>query len=219
MAEQDLDLACRKLIYGTHKVCGLTTAEQAQMASDFGSVFGVLIFAKKSPRCISLAQAHSIVKQVNSLQYVGVFVDEAVELVAEIVNQLALFAVQLHGNESADYIEALRKLISTDCQIWRAFSVSEQLTTFPIAADGYVLDGKSPGSGQTFNWQLINNDKQNLATTLLAGGISEDNIIDALSSQQTHNMRGLDLNSGVESQPGIKDKDKLTKVFAKIRCY
>lgn len=222
----DIDLACRKLIFGNNKVCGLTAPEYAYAAADSGARFGGLIFAEKSPRCVSLSQAENIVDIEQSklhLEYVGVFVNHKQNNIVEIVNTLNLSAVQLHGNEDDEYVTSLKALFNesgcTNCEIWQATSVKEQLPTLSEQVNGHVLDGKSPGSGQAFDWRLLAESAQDLSTSLLAGGLNDDNIIDALSQLNNLDLLGLDLNSGVEDSPGIKSRDKLTQVFAKIRNY
>jgi indole-3-glycerol phosphate synthase/phosphoribosylanthranilate isomerase len=219
MAEDDIDLACRKLIYGNNKVCGLTQAQYAQNAVDEGAQFGGLIFAEKSPRYISTEQAQTIVEQVSSLNYVGVFVNHAVEEVAKLARNLNLFAVQLHGSESQGYIDTLRKLITNKCQIWKALSVESEVPNFPQNTQRYILDGKNAGSGETFNWRALAESEQSLNHCFLAGGLSINNIEQAINQQTTLDLFGLDLNSGVESSPGVKSREKLQQVFAAIRHY
>jgi len=219
MAEDDIDLACRKLIYGNNKVCGLTQTQFARSAVDEGAQFGGLIFAEKSPRFISAEQAQAIVEHVPSLNYVGVFVNHAIEEVAKLAQNLNLFAVQLHGSESQEYIEALKKLLDEKCQIWKALSVENDVPTFPKGAQRYILDGKNAGSGETFNWRALAESEQSLNHCFLAGGLSINNIEQAISQQTTLDLFGLDLNSGVESSPGVKSREKLQQVFAAIRHY
>ena len=93
MAQADIDLACRKLIFGENKVCGLTAPEFAQAAVDAGAQFGGLIFAEKSTRVINEQQAQTIIEQVPSLNYVGVFVNEKCQQVATLAKTLNLYAV------------------------------------------------------------------------------------------------------------------------------
>ena len=224
---QDIDLACRKLIFGHHKVCGLTSTKDAQSAAEAGARFGGLIFADKSPRCISLDTAKDIVKNTQSkLEYIGVFVNDKHENIISRVQQLELSAVQLHGSESSHYIATLSTLLMEsgcdDCQIWQASPINNEI---PVLDDlsslisHHVLDGKSPGSGETFNWQLLSESQQDLTNCLLAGGLNNDNIETALNQLSDLDLFGLDLNSGVEVSPGIKSDHKLQKIFAQIRHF
>ena len=219
MAQEDIDLACRTLIYGNNKVCGLTTPEQAQMAIEAGAQFGGLIFAKKSPRFVTSEQVITIVEQAPSLNYVGVFVNHKRQEIAELAKQLNLFAVQLHGDEDQAYIDKLKQQLPENCQIWKAIAVEQQVPEFSVSAQYYVLDGKNAGSGQPFNWQALANSEQDLSSCFLAGGLNSDNIENAIEQLTTQELFGLDLNSGVEQSPGIKCREKLQQVFTQIRNY
>ena len=219
MAEDDIDLACRKLIYGNNKVCGLTEPQHAQHAADSGAQLGGLIFAEKSPRCITEETALNIVKQCPSLRYVGVFVNHKRKEVAALAKSLNLYAVQLHGSEEQEYIDALKEQLPTGCQIWKAIAVENELASFAVQADHYVLDSKNAGSGQAFNWQALAASEQNLSNSFLAGGLKAENISEAVAQLTAQDLYGLDLNSGVESSPGIKCREKLQTVFAHIRNY
>ncbi len=223
MAEKDIDLACRELIYGNIKICGLTHAAQAQQVSHVGGTFGGLIFAEKSPRYITLEQAKNIVSQAPKLNYVGVFVNHKRQEIIECIEKLSLYAVQLHGNEDQTYIEALRVQIKQckqpNCQIWRAVAVENKLPTLPKHVEHCVLDGKNAGSGQAFNWQILKDSQQDLSTCFLAGGLSITNIEQALENMQQQHLFGLDINSGVERSAGDKCPEKLSQIFAKIRNY
>jgi len=227
MAEDDIDLACRQLIFGHNKVCGLTCPEHAKDARNAGAEFGGLIFAEKSPRFINKQQAHIVVTEAPSLKYVGVFVNHAIDDVIDHVKLLSLSAVQLHGQENEDYLAQLATKLDeitsnnqqNKCQIWKALAVESQVPELTIKAEHFVLDGKNAGSGQVFSWQTLSESQQNLSTSFLAGGLNEDNIEQAVQVMVAQNLYGLDINSGVESSPGIKCSDKLNNVFATIRNY
>lgn len=219
MAEDDIDLACRKLVYGNNKICGLTNAEAANTAKNSGAIYGGLIFAKKSPRCVSIEQAKNIVEEEQSLNYVGVFVNHAKQQVADYASQLNLHAVQLHGGESEEYINELIPLLPENCQIWQAVPVIENVPPLSKQAQHYVLDGKTAGSGQVYDWQVLSQSEQDLSASFLAGGLSADNITDAIQTLNSQELYGLDLNSGVESSPGVKSAEKINQVFALIRQY
>lgn len=222
----DIDLACRKLIFGNNKVCGLTSPEYAIAAAKSGARFGGLIFAEKSPRFVTTSQAQAIVAFESNkphLEYVGVFVNHEQSSIVELVKSLNLHAVQLHGNEDDEYITLLKKQLDkndcSSCEIWQASAIKEHVPALSTQVNHHVLDGKSPGSGQAFNWRLLADSEQDLSTSLLAGGLNNDNINDALQQLKNVDLFGLDLNSGVETSPGIKSSEKLSQVFAKIRNY
>jgi indole-3-glycerol phosphate synthase/phosphoribosylanthranilate isomerase len=219
----DIDLACRKLIYGNNKVCGLTSANDAISAAVAGARFGGLIFAEKSPRAVTKDKALSIISATSHLEYVGVFVDHDPVEIIDIVSSLSLKAVQLHGAESNDYISALRVELDNNscqyCEIWQANAVITEVPLLHGEVNHHILDGKSPGSGQAFNWQVLTESSQDLSKSLLAGGLNNENIDSALA-QLTHlDLFGLDLNSGVEISPGVKSDEKLQQIFSRIRNY
>ncbi|RVT49233.1 bifunctional indole-3-glycerol-phosphate synthase TrpC/phosphoribosylanthranilate isomerase TrpF [Rheinheimera sediminis] len=218
MAQPDLANACRALIRGEHKVCGLTRPEDSAAAYASGAYFGGLIFYPKSPRFVSTEQAKAVQQGAAALHYVGVFVDEAAETVAALARDLQLAAVQLHGEESDSYLQHLRPLLPKDTEIWKAYRVKQQLPALSRYADRYVLDTYHPeqpgGTGEVFNWQLL--DEQLLdKKVMLAGGLNPDNVVAALK----HQVLALDLNSGVESAPGIKDAGKIQQAFTNIREF
>ncbi len=222
-AYNDIDLACRKLIFGNNKVCGLTAPEYALAAAESGALFGGLIFAEKSPRCVTREQALTIISTRPHLEYVGVFVNHKRTEVVELAKSLHLTAVQLHGDEDESYIAALKTQLSENncdsCQIWQAKPVLGDVPELSSKVTQHVLDGKSPGSGQAFDWRVLANSEQNLSNCLLAGGLNGDNINLALTQLTNLDLFGLDLNSGVETSPGIKSSEKLSQVFTKIRNY
>ncbi len=220
---QDIDLACRKLIFGNNKVCGLTDAKYASAAASAGARFGGLIFAEKSPRFVTKAQAQRVKEAAPKLEYVGVFVNHERSDIIDLVKTLQLQAIQLHGSEDEEYIEALtRELAQNDCsfcQIWQASPVAQSVPLLSKQVGQHVLDGQSPGSGKAFDWQVLALSEQDLSNSFLAGGLNTENINQALE-QLTHlDLFGLDLNSGVETSPGIKSSEKLAQVFSHIRNY
>ncbi len=215
MEETDLDMACRKLILGQNKVCGLTRAEDAKAAYAAGAVFGGLIFVEGSPRHVSVAQARAITEAA-PLNFVGVFRNESKEMIQSLVETLQLSAVQLHGDETESYIKKLRSLIP-GCQIWKAVAVTDVLPDLNFTADRLLLDSKvgnqSGGTGHVFDWSLLADlPKEKL---MLAGGINPENIPEAIKV----GCLGVDLNSGVESAPGIKDANKIQRAFTALRIY
>lgn len=215
MAERDLERACRSVILGENKVCGLTRSQDAIAAYNSGAVFGGLIFAPKSPRFIDLDCALQITQSA-PLAYVGVFVNASIGEVAEHAQILKLAAVQLHGQETQAYIDELRPLLPNNCEIWKAQAVKDNLPEQLISVDRHLYDTYSDtqegGTGKTFDWSILNNAKQPF---MLAGGLNANNIQGALY-QGAH---GLDLNSGVELSAGKKCQHKLNDAFNSIRKY
>lgn len=218
MSQQDLPLAVKQLVYGKVKVCGLTQQADIQAAKELGASYGGLIFAEKSPRKVNLEQAQALVSQ-QPFNYVGVFVNQELDEVVHIANELQLSAVQLHGSEDQAYIDTLKQKLRQECQIWRAKGVEQQLPELnEQRVDLFLLDCKvgdqSGGTGQQFDWQLLDKLKSDTSFAL-AGGLSPANIQQARATGASV----LDVNSGVESAPGKKDQQQLRQLFAQLRQY
>jgi indole-3-glycerol phosphate synthase/phosphoribosylanthranilate isomerase len=222
MAQVDIRLAVKQLIYGTVKICGICREQDAQAVALSGASYTGLIFAEKSPRYIDIENAKQIVKNV-PFSYVGVFVNSAVEKVAEYSHGLNLTAVQLHGQEQQSYIDELRPLLPDGCMIWKAKGVQEHLPELnEKLVDKFLLDcqigEQSGGTGQSFSWRLLDNSQigiAKLSSIILAGGINPNNVKQAVNSK----VAAVDLNSGVESAPGVKDHDKINQAFCALRQY
>ena len=218
MAEANVEQAAKQLIYGTVKICGTTTLTGAELVKTSPASYAGLIFAEKSKRFVTLEQAKQITIAV-PFNYVGVFVDAEIDKVANYAHELKLNAVQLHGTENQAYIAKLRQHLPQQCQIWVAKGVTEHLPSMDeIDVDYFLLDcqvgQQSGGTGQAFSWRLLDDitDKTHI---ILAGGINPDNVKQAADS----NVAMLDLNSGVESAPGIKQADKINQAFRALREY
>ncbi len=217
MACQDLESAVRELTRGQHKVCGLTRPEDAVTAYQAGAYYGGLIFYPPSPRAVSLEQAEHIIAAA-PLRYVGVFVNSTPQQVAATAITLQLTAVQLHGEESDADITLLKQLLPAGTEIWKAYRIEQHLPQFTQLADRLLLDSYHPqqqgGSGVTFDWQLLQQQLPKLPV-ILAGGLTVQNLKQALA----FNVSSLDMNSGLESSPGVKDPQKIQAAFAIIREF
>ncbi|WEE19580.1 bifunctional indole-3-glycerol-phosphate synthase TrpC/phosphoribosylanthranilate isomerase TrpF [Citrobacter koseri] len=213
MSHADLHAAVHRVLLGENKVCGLTRGQDAKAAYDAGAIYGGLIFVPSSPRVVNLDQAREVIAAA-PLQYVGVFRNTAITEVCEKATTLSLKVVQLHGSEDQAYVDALRAALPEQVQIWKALSVGDTLPARDYQhVDKYVLDNGQGGSGQRFDWSLLNGET--LDNVLLAGGLGADNCVEAAKT----GCAGLDFNSGVESQPGIKDAHLLASVFQTLRAY
>ena len=230
--QADIDLACRTLIYGEHKVCGMTSQGQAIAARSAGASYAGLIFAKRSKRRVTSAQAEAI-RQVPGLRYVGVVsLDDYHGSLADVAQQLAaladrydLAALQLHDVSDQALLPELAQALTMlnrshyrhqQAEIWwvqRGDVASTRLHPDyqPLVAR-QVWDNGHGGSGAQFDWQQLPQQRQHIQ---LAGGINRANVATALQQQ----CRGLDINSGVERQPGHKDPVQLQQIFATIRTY
>ncbi len=213
MEEADLTAAVRRVTLGSNKVCGLTRAEDARAAYEAGALFGGLIFAEGSPRQIDTATAQSVMAAA-PLRYVGVFRNASVSDIVTQVSALSLSAVQLHGDETPAFVADLRAALPATVKIWKALRIEGHLPArdWPHV-DRYVFDNGNGGTGQRFDWSLLQG--QTLNNVLLAGGLGADNCVEAAQL----GCAGLDFNSGVESAPGIKDARKIAAVFQTLRAY
>lgn len=213
MEEPDLAAAVRRVLLGDNKVCGLTRAEDARAAFEAGALYGGLIFAEGSPRQLDASQAQQVIAAA-PLRYVGVFRNSTISDVVTLADTLQLSAVQLHGDEDRAYVAALRAALPAAVAIWKALSIKNALPArdWPHV-DRYVFDNGNGGSGERFDWSLLQD--QDLSDVLLAGGLGADNCVEAARL----GCAGLDFNSGVESAPGIKDASKIAAVFRTLRAY
>lgn len=213
MEEADLQSAVRRVTLGSNKICGLTRAEDARAAYEAGAIFGGLIFVKDSPRYLSDENANAVMTGA-PLSYVGVYRNAAISDVVTQATALNLCAVQLHGDEDPAYVADLRQALPAQIQIWKALRIEGALPerNWPHV-DRYVFDNGNGGTGQRFDWSLLQG--QTLNDVLLAGGLGADNCVEAAQL----GCAGLDFNSGVESAPGIKDASKIAAVFKTLRAY
>lgn len=187
------------------KVCGITRVDDALAAEAAGADAIGLIFAERSRRRVTLAQAQGISAALGPLiARVGVFVDAPLNTVQEAIAALRLTAVQLHGHEDAAYAEALCPLV----RVIRAvpFVPGLSLETLQASsADAFLLDGLNPGSGATFSWRAASG-LANAPRLILAGGLTPANVAAGIRLLRPY---GVDVASGVESSAGIKDPRKI----------
>jgi phosphoribosylanthranilate isomerase len=191
------------------KVCGITTYEDAMHAIDAGAEFLGFNFYAPSPRFIAPENARAIIEQLPpEIINVGVFVNEArPELVHQKMMLSGTTVAQLHGDEDEMYcrIVGASRVIKA-LRIGRNFD-QESLTGFPASA--FLIDAFDTklfgGTGKTSNWDIARDIAQT-ANVFLAGGLTPENIGDAIQAVRPY---AVDVNSGVETYPGRKDKDKL----------
>lgn len=219
MSQDDIESACRKLILGENKVCGLTHSHQAANVYKAGAIYGGLIFVDTSPRFVDMEEARLVMLGA-PLKYVGVFQNEDPELIAYTVKRLGLSVVQLHGDETPKDVKTLRELLPKQCQIWKAHGISETLPALEkFNVDKHLLDTRigqqTGGTGKVFDWSLLEKSNIDKNTILLAGGLTPENAREAARI----GVSGLDFNSGLESKPGQKDVDKINRAFSEIRHY
>lgn len=215
-AQPNIDQACRELIYGRHKVCGLNKVSEAMVVRAAGAAYGGLIFVASSPRAVTLEQAAELIAAEPELQWVGVFADQPLDTIVATATELQLHAVQLHGHEDADYLSQLRQALPNDVEIWRALAVEQPFQLPNLGADYYLLDNVRGGSGQQFDWQALAslNDEQR-QQCILAGGLGLNN----LDAAQATGLTRFDFNSRLERSKGDKDAGLVLQLFQHIRQY
>lgn len=204
MGAADLLSATADLTAVPWKVCGLTRVEDARAARALGARWGGLILAPESPRALRLEAAQAL-RQAVDLDWVLVFVNAPLDEVAVCVDRLRPAAVQLHGEETRDYVDALRARVPEGVEIWKAVRVRDEVPALAATgADRMVcdtwVDGQRGGTGRTFSWALLSSCTT-LDRVILSGGLRQENAAEAARL----GVAALDVNSGVERAPGVKD--------------
>lgn len=203
------------------KMCGTTRIEDARAAVNLGVDALGFIFVEKSPRNIAPAVAASIISGLPSfVGRVGVFVDKDSDEIKSIVNGCGLTHLQLHGNESPAFCAQLKSW-NKSLSICKAFRVGEggaavDSKSYASTIDSILLDtyikGVEGGTGECFDWGLI--DSLHIDHPLiLAGGLTPGNIGEALVRVTPF---AVDINSGVEDAPGIKNHQKLRELVTLV---
>jgi len=215
MASPDIGLAARSLVHGPIKICGLTRTEDVAAISDRGATHAGFIFANDSPRRVDAgAAALARDAQARGLKAVGVFRNENHRTVGAIAEKCGLDAVQLH--EHSGDLEDIREALPAGCEIWSAVGVGDHAGPASPGSDRSLFDtmlnGRSGGTGRSFDWRLISG-RPDLPAAFLAGGIGASNAREA----QMVGAYGLDIGSAVENAPGRKDHDKLADLFNVLR--
>ncbi|MGC8627119.1 MAG: phosphoribosylanthranilate isomerase [Acidimicrobiales bacterium] len=187
------------------KVCGTTSEDDALLAVAMGASAVGFIFAP-SPRQVTPQKVADIVKRLprDEVLTVGVFRDEAPRRVVEIVYAAGLQAAQLHGRETAEQTRWVRERVPMVIKAFPAGDVRVPRAA-EYGADAVLLDAAHPGSGQVFDWALAA-DVPEGQRLVVAGGLDPDNVGSAITRVRPW---GVDVVSGVEASPGVKDPMKL----------
>ena len=196
------------------KICGITSLKDAKIAVNYGASAIGLIFFQGSPRYVDLGKEKNWILDIpKNVKKVGVFVNEKIENIHSIVRGLNLDFIQLHGHEPPDYCDQMIKPVIKVFRVGDDFD-SNVLKDYQVAA--FLFDtyqkGRPGGTGENFNWNLIADLKTN-APIILSGGLNAGNILDGIKAV---NPSAVDINSGVESIPGIKDRWKVKNIFSKL---
>ena len=195
------------------KICGTTSEEDALLAVAMGADAVGFIFAP-SPRQIAPVQARDIARRLPpEIITVGVFRNETPGRVVEVVNGIGLKAAQLHGRETPEQTQWVRRRVP---MVIKAFAAGDGAVrrARDHGTDVVMIDAPSPGSGQVFDWRLCEGVPPG-ARLLLAGGLTPDNVGDAIAQVKPW---GVDVVTGVEASPGHKDARLLRTFVAAARA-
>jgi phosphoribosylanthranilate isomerase len=197
------------------KICGLTNYRDAAAAMDMGADILGFNFYPESPRFVTPEKATEIIKKLPAfVDIAGVFVNDSFDKIRETVSQCQLDWVQLHGDESPQFCQVF---LSLNVKTMKALRVRDQADidrANSFFTDAILLDAFHPekygGTGLTFDWNIIGHIGKRV---FLAGGINPDNAAAAVEL----GVYGIDVCSGIESEPGKKDHKKMKKLFDNIR--
>jgi phosphoribosylanthranilate isomerase len=197
------------------KICGMRDHQNIMQVASLSPQYLGFIFYPHSPRFVGW----DFILPVDlppTIKRVGVFVNESNEVVATKAKMLGLELIQLHGNETVTQCQELKSMGLT---VVKVFSVDDDFDfhhtdPFKKAVDYFLFDTKGTyygGNSRTFNWSVLNKYDQEIPF-FLSGGLSSENVGN-LDEVLKMNLHALDLNSGVETSPGIKDLDKVKKAI------
>lgn len=203
------------------KICGLKEAEHIHAAADAGASYVGFVFFKKSPRHVSLSQAKALALEVpTGVAKVALTVNADDAFLDQLIEQVPLDMLQLHGKETPERVAEVKARYGLP--VMKAIGIAteedtQQIDLYGEVADQLLVDAKAPkgadlpgGNGLAFDWTLVNR-KFWPKPWMLAGGLTPENV--ALAVQMT-GAKQLDVSSGVESAPGVKDPD-LIRAFIK----
>ncbi len=204
------------------KICGLKNIQTIDHCINKGVNYFGLIFYKKSPRYVNIDLALKLLNHTKykNISAVGVFVDEPISNLKDIIIKTNLNYIQLHGKEDNEYIKNLKN--NFDLKIIKCLKIEnkndlKKMNEF-TNADYYLFDYKSEkhelpgGNAKSFNWSLIKGEKIN-KPWFISGGININNIEEIRKKLSPY---GIDISSGVEEKPGIKSMNKISKLIEKL---
>ncbi len=208
------------------KICGLSTPETVAAAAGGGARFIGFVFYPASPRHVTPDEAAALALGVPpSLDRVAVFVDPGDDLLDTVLAKVPLGFLQLHGSESPDRVAAIKRRFGR--RVIKAIPVAgpadlQQAAPYLAVSDWLLFDAKPPrqepgalpgGNGLTFDWALLRRQPWPLPW-MLSGGLDPDNLADAV---RRSGARFVDVSSGVESRPGVKDPARIDAFLARAR--
>lgn len=205
------------------KICGITNISDMDASIKYGIHYAGLMFFEKSPRFVNLNLARQLSLHAgNKIKKVAVAVNLTNQILDEIVKQVPLDFIQLHGQETPKRVREIR--VRYKLPVIKAIGISESadlnlISIFKDVADQLLIDAKSPsssvlpgGNGFNFDWKLLK-DFEFQCPWLLAGGLNSENAAEAIALTGANQ---LDLSSGVEKAPGLKDDKKISSFMSAI---
>ncbi len=204
------------------KICGVTTEDTAVHAIKSNADYLGFIFYPQSPRNISFEDSSAIIKKIkDQVSTVAVTVNPDNSLINKVM-EIGFSMIQLHGNETLERVREIRN--SSSLKIIKSFGIRnnsdlEKTNEYEEAVDYFLFDAKPGetelpgGNAKTFEWSVLNgfNSKKEF---FLSGGLNIENVKTAINSNLTN---FFDVSSGVESSPGVKDKQKISEFINKIK--
>lgn len=203
------------------KICGLRTESDVLAAAAAGAAYAGFVFFAKSPRHLTVDQARALAFAAPpGLAKVALTVDADDAALDALIEAVPLDMLQLHGHESPDRVAEVRARYGLP--VMKAVGVADEgdlaaLMDYSLAADQILIDAKPPkgadlpgGNGLSFDWRLVA-QRRWLRPWMLAGGLTPDNVAEAI---RLTNARQVDVSSGVESAPGIKDPARIAAFVA-----
>ncbi|MBI5309438.1 MAG: phosphoribosylanthranilate isomerase [Actinobacteria bacterium] len=203
------------------KICGLTRPQDAEQAVQLGAWALGMIMWRKSPRyCTPERAAEIAASHHRSAQIAGVFVDQPLDEVVELANGIGLTTVQLHGDEGRRYCDEVAR--RTGAKVTKAFRVRDRSVLTDLNkfhdVDYHLLDtykaGVPGGTGESFDWSFLRGRGEGRIPLILSGGLTAENVASAI---ETVRPFAVDVASGVESEPGVKDAERMQAFFEAVR--
>ena len=194
------------------KICGITSLKDAEMAVNYSVSAIGMIFCPDSPRYVDPAEVEQWIDRIpDSVKKVGVFVNEQIDTINNITRQLKLEFIQLHGDESPEFCNGIIRPV---IKVFRVGDDFDAIVLNEYDVHGFLFDtykkGNPGGTGTRFNWDLIANLKTE-TPIILSGGLTPENVLNGIEAV---NPAAVDVNSGVESVPGVKDEEKIKELFS-----
>jgi len=208
------------------KICGINSRDAVQESIDGGADFVGLVFYPRSPRAVTAIEAAQLVHGIpDHVGKIGLFVDLGDDMITTILSQVSLDLLQLHGAETPARVQEIRQL--TNIPVIKAIRVATErditeANSYVDVADRILFDAKAPpdmkgalpgGNAVTFDWNLLAGRKWP-CPWMLSGGLHAGNVASAIATSGTPSV---DVSSGVESSPGIKDSARIREFLTIVK--